>query len=238
LRRYAPLVVGGLVALVCLRFSVWQFGRLRERRDRNAVIEARLALPPVDFRSDVDTGVASPGTPEAGSWAFRRATASGVFDFDHELVVIARSRRGVPGIHVATPLVMSGGAVILVERGWVASPDARTVDLARLREADTAVVRGVLLEATRLASASRRGQAWPRLVRTALPEVLTGVYPDGVIDLFLRRTTLPETAPTAFRAVPLPELSDGPHLSYAIQWLAFAVIAVVGSVVLYRRLET
>ena len=34
---------------------------------------------------------------------------------------------------------------------------------------------------------------------------------------------------------PLPELSEGPHLSYAIQWFTFAVIAVAGFVVLALR---
>jgi surfeit locus 1 family protein len=34
---------------------------------------------------------------------------------------------------------------------------------------------------------------------------------------------------------PLPELSEGPHLSYAIQWFTFAVIALVGFVVLALR---
>ena len=34
---------------------------------------------------------------------------------------------------------------------------------------------------------------------------------------------------------PLPELSDGPHLSYAIQWFTFAAIAVAGCVVLALR---
>jgi cytochrome oxidase assembly protein ShyY1 len=35
--------------------------------------------------------------------------------------------------------------------------------------------------------------------------------------------------------VPLPELSEGPHLSYAIQWFSFAVVALVGSAILVRR---
>ena len=35
--------------------------------------------------------------------------------------------------------------------------------------------------------------------------------------------------------VPLPTLSEGPHLSYAIQWFSFAVVAFVGAVILLRR---
>ncbi|HEX5950122.1 MAG TPA: hypothetical protein VFZ96_03895, partial [Actinomycetota bacterium] len=35
--------------------------------------------------------------------------------------------------------------------------------------------------------------------------------------------------------VPRPELDEGPHLSYAVQWFIFATIALVGFVVLARR---
>jgi cytochrome oxidase assembly protein ShyY1 len=35
--------------------------------------------------------------------------------------------------------------------------------------------------------------------------------------------------------VPLPALSEGPHLSYAIQWFSFAVVALVGALILLRR---
>jgi surfeit locus 1 family protein len=31
------------------------------------------------------------------------------------------------------------------------------------------------------------------------------------------------------------DLSDGPHLSYAIQWFSFSLILLVGSTVLWRR---
>ncbi len=37
------------------------------------------------------------------------------------------------------------------------------------------------------------------------------------------------------RVVPPPGLSEGPHLSYAIQWFTFATIALVGYAVLVRR---
>ena len=35
--------------------------------------------------------------------------------------------------------------------------------------------------------------------------------------------------------VALPELSEGPHLSYALQWFLFAAVAIVGAAILVRR---
>ena len=34
---------------------------------------------------------------------------------------------------------------------------------------------------------------------------------------------------------PPPELTDGPHLGYALQWFAFGSIALIGWVILVRR---
>jgi cytochrome oxidase assembly protein ShyY1 len=53
-----------------------------------------------------------------------------------------------------------------------------------------------------------------------------------LLPVVLRRTDSPIPS---LRPVPLPEVTDGPHLSYAIQWFAFGVIALVGSVVLARK---
>src|SRR2546428_9648425 len=52
-----------------------------------------------------------------------------------------------------------------------------------------------------------------------------------------RSTLFPYT--TLFRSDlvywPAPELGDGPHLSYAIQWFAFAGIVIVGMGALLRK---
>ena len=41
--------------------------------------------------------------------------------------------------------------------------------------------------------------------------------------------------PNGIHRWPGPDLSNGPHLSYAIQWFSFAIIIAVGSVILFRR---
>jgi cytochrome oxidase assembly protein ShyY1 len=54
----------------------------------------------------------------------------------------------------------------------------------------------------------------------------------------LRRTEGPSGLPTGLAVPPLPALDDGPHLTYALQWFSFAVIAVVGGALLSRRPKT
>jgi surfeit locus 1 family protein len=210
------------VAAVCGRLGLWQLDRRERRQVRNQLVVTRSAMPPLELTADSD--------PD--SLVFRRVLLSGSFDFERQIVEVARSFRGTPAVNVVTPLLLPGGKAVLVERGSVLSPDARTVDLAKLVEPDSTVVVGVLIPVERGIAA---GYGWPRYVRHANPVELEAEYPYALFPLVLRRTDLPAAAPADLAVVPLPELTGGPHLSYAIQWFSFAVIAVVGSLVLFVR---
>lgn len=234
--RWGPLVLGTLVALGCARLGLWQLDRLEQRRARNAVIEARLAMPTVALSGDVSEALAADATEDASHpFAYRRASARGVFDFTRQLVVVGRTLEGVTGVYVVTPLRLRGGGAILVERGWVPSVNARAIDLGGVVEADTTTVEGVLLGYSTAGSAPPGESGWPRFERIPSPRRLAAVYPYPLARLVLRRTAVPEPAPGRMRGIPLPERSAGPHLSYAIQWFAFAAIAVVGAGALVWR---
>lgn len=222
MRRYWILAVALPVTAVCVRLGIWQLDRLSQRRARNDSIAARLEMSPFELTSE--------SGPD--SLAFRWVTVSGTFDFERQIVVVARSYDGVPAVNVVTPLLMRSGQAVLVERGHVPSPDAKTVDLDELAEPDTTEAVGVLVPVER---AVAPGNGWPRYVRNANPAGLQAEYPYELFPLVLRRTKLPTRAPARMEIVPLPELTGGPHLSYAIQWFAFAVIAMVGAGVLLWR---
>jgi len=229
-KRYAILLVGSLAAVVCVRLGFWQLDRLEQRRARNAAAEAQLALP---LLSVVDRE-----SLRIDSGAYRRVVARGTFDFEREIILLARSRRGVPGVHVVTPLLVDDSTAILVERGWAPSPNGRDIELSDFREPVDAAVEGVLLRP----SANRRQQTvpvgWPLYVLTADPEPFAAHYSYTLSPMLLRRTAASERMPSAMRLVALPERTGGSHLSYAIQWFTFATIALVGSILLFRRTPT
>ncbi len=229
MKRYLILVIAFAAAAVFVRLGVWQMHRLGERRARNAVIVERLAAPVVD----ASTLHARRGVD---SLRFRRAQTSGVFDFTREIVLTGRAHRGTPGVHLVTPLRLDDTVALLVERGWVFSPDGRTVDdPTAFLEPDTAEVSGVLLIPSVLPETPGRDRSWPYYARSIDWERLAPAYPYQLLPLVLRRTTIGDSLPAGMQRLAPPELSSGPHLSYAIQWFAFAVIALVGSVLLYRR---
>ncbi len=225
--RYLVLVVGVLTAAVCVRLGVWQLHRLDQRKARNAAFAAALAAPTIDLDAP---------SIAADSLEYRRVRARGAFDFEREIIVMARSHDGVPAVHVVTPFVLGDGTAVLVERGWVPSPDGRTVDLAPLREPGTRDVDGVVIPSSVSPAPGAPSRTWPRYVRSADPRQLASAFPYVLLPVVVRRTLVPPDGLSVVRPVPLPELTNGPHLSYAVQWFAFATIALVGCGALFGKL--
>lgn len=196
-----------LVAALCVRAGIWQLDRLGQRRARNAVQEARLALPAVEVRAGIPSDSAN----------LRRVTARGRYEYDAELTWPGRSFEGTPGVALITPLRLPDGAAVLVDRGWAPSPDAFHVDHAAFRELDTATVTGVARRLPRgrgdLDSAGLGAGFLPFVIELENAEPARG---------------LP-------RRWPAPSFDNGPHLSYAIQWFSFALIALVGTAVMIRK---
>lgn len=216
------LLTGATATFIAL--GAWQLGRLRERRAANAEALAQRALPPLSL----NTG--SHGAVQ------RRVTATGRWDYAHEVVLRGQTRRDAPGVTIATPLLLNGSdAAVLVVRGFAPSADAMTVALDSLREGELGSVRGVALELESRPDSgiplTRRGfTTWRTLdsaaVATRVPYPLLGVFVVAAGD------SAGEGWP---RRVEPPPISDGPHLSYALQWFGFALVTIIGGGFWLRR---
>ncbi|HYL21533.1 MAG TPA: SURF1 family protein [Gemmatimonadales bacterium] len=218
-RDRAALVGALLVAAACVRLGVWQLDRLHERRARNVAVLALRTEPPIAVSAALS----------ADSARDRRLTARGTYDYTRERLWYARSYEGVPGVDLVTPLRLPDGVAVLVDRGWAPSPDAYHVDHGAYREGDSAVVFGLGMLAPRA-----RGDVDPVALRDSLPYPLLPF----VIQQLPPSSALSRPLPPGLLRWPAPELSDGPHLSYVIQWFSFAVIIVVGSFALARKRGT
>jgi surfeit locus 1 family protein len=228
------IVVGGalalLVALACFGLGRWQLRRLEERRALNAAISRALESAPRPL------GAAPAGDPsQAPTFAYRRVRVTGTYDQSREVVVFGRHREGVAGNEVLTPLRLSGGGALLVDRGWV----PLSLDTPPIAEAPPPAgrveVTGILWPAEAEADPTPASTPVAQLrevdigrIRAQLPYPVAPVY----LRLQSQRPTQPRSLP---ERVPLPRLDEGPHLSYALQWFTFGAIAVIGYVVLARR---
>jgi surfeit locus 1 family protein len=221
------LILGlfGPAALVFARLGVWQMDRLRERRAANASALAERSLPPVTIR---DSGGADSGLVN------RRVTASGHYDDANPIVLRSRVYQGVPGIEIVSPLILGPGRkAVLVNRGFVPTPDAFTIALDSLREPGPVRVEGIALpigSGGGAPVAHGPETTWAALDREALGARL----PYSISPVYIRQ--LPDsTLPRFPRRLDPPALDDGPHLSYAIQWFSFSVMAVVFGIVIARQ---
>ena len=213
-------VIAVLAATLFVRLGIWQLDRLGQRRQRNALIEGRIARAPADW-SDT-TAV-----------RYRRVRISGVPDYEREIVLVGRSRDGSPGVNLVTPLRLRGSdTAVLVNRCWVYSPDATRVDQRAWREGDTLSVEGYVEAFTEPGPGDL--PAHQRLARRLSHQAVSARFPYPIAPAYVVAIQPDTTKPPPQRApvrahIPTPD--EGPHLGYALQWFAFALIALVGAVI-------
>lgn len=110
--RLIPTLFTVPAVLILLGFGIWQVQRLHWKEGLIARRDAAVAAPPIAPPQSLD---------EARGREFHRIVAEGVFRNDKELYLAAASDNGGAGYQVVTPLVMTDGRTMLVNRGFVPS---------------------------------------------------------------------------------------------------------------------
>lgn len=198
--------------------SRWQFERAEEERQERVSQDQESAR---DLR-DFEAALAAPS-----EWAPVRLT--GVFDEDSTTLIRQRPLDGRNGFLVASALMSPSGRVWVV-RGWIPSSGtaAGVVD-APAPPAGDITIDGRLRWAETLGSPAPTdlppGQA-SRLDPVALGADVTGVYVE--VERML-------PADEDLIVLPAPVFDETQNISYAVQWLIFAVIALVGWWFFLRR---
>ncbi|MBA2281583.1 MAG: SURF1 family protein [Acidimicrobiia bacterium] len=211
------LALGLVVLMVALGF--WQLRRLDERRDRNALVEQQAAQPPAPVESLVEPG---DGALVTDGLRFRAVSAAGEYDVAATTTVRA-TQDGAPGGYVLTPLELDGGRTVVVLRGF-AGTDAGGDVVRPAPPPGQVQVEGIVVPVDRL----------DRPTRTAIDNV--AVAAGDLLPVVLQASaSQPADAADQLLAVPRPDLGDGPHLGYAVQWFLFSAVGVVGYPLLLRR---
>ncbi|SED21927.1 Cytochrome oxidase assembly protein ShyY1 [Nocardioides exalbidus] len=215
---FALVVV--FLAWVAWRLGEWQFHRLDDRKQLNSIIERNEKAGPAPV-----TDVLTPGEPVTRADQWRIVEATGTYDVDDTVIVRYRTREGEAGVDVVVPLELADGSSLLVDRGWYATDNrgATSADVPAPPSGEVTVTGWVRQDAegdsthvsgksTRAVNSGEIGEALDR-------EVL-----GGWVDL---RSESPEPA-EALLPVELPELNNGPHFFYGLQWWFFGALAIFG----------
>ena len=224
--RWALLIV--FVALLGVAFvslGNWQLDRLAQRKEHNATTITNEQKPVQPYEQ-----VFTHPITDADQW--QRVEARGTFDADHQFVVRYRSNGGADGYEVLTPLRTASGAV-LVDRGFI--PLERGTRIPSVAPApptgEVTVVGHVRRnERGRRAATAPAGNQVRLINSDAIAVTLPYEIESGYIGLL---TVQPEQQ-GGFQPIQLPDLSEGPHFWYAVQWFLFTAIGVAGIVVFIR----
>lgn len=218
------------VAVVCLAVAFvnlgrWQLDRLQQRRDSNGVVVAHENAAVVDWRTIYTRPIT-----DADQW--QRVRVSGTFDAEHSFVVRYRSNNDQTGWEIVTPLRTADGNV-LISRGFAPRPPSqdfpRTAPPPPTGEVTlTGYVRRNEQGST---DAITPVDGQMRLINS---DAVATVLPYPLVNGYIGATEMTPAATDGLLPVNPPELTEGNHFSYALQWFSFALIAGIGLVVLIR----
>lgn len=206
---------------VCFQLGYWQYERHEDRLVRNDVIRANLAADPVPIESVV--GPEEPVTDES-EWVV--VQASGTYDPTSAATVKFLSRDGAPGADVVVPLRLDDGTAILVNRGWIPAENTGARPEIPGPPAGDVTITGWLRPNSRAGGeAVRINEGQVRAIdSTGFGESVGYPLRPGYLNL---RTEDP-AAGDAPALEPDPDLSQGVHFFYALQWWFFGLLGVVG----------
>ena len=230
-RRFNPplwsmlLTAFGLVVFVAL--GNWQLERAAYKQSMKDKFENRLAGEYELFR---------PGD-ETGDMQYRKLILKGSFDNEHHYLLDNQLHEGRAGYHVLTPLrLVDSDYVILVNRGWAAWGAAREPlpPISPATGGDR--VAGVISIPSKppllLGEFDAAGE-WPRLIPYIDFELLRAQYSEQILPFVLWLG--PEQPGSYVRNWNPVWLPPEKSRAYALQWFAFAALALLLFVILNLR---
>lgn len=220
LRRWLPWLAFVLVFTIGTSLlSWWQFARREERLELIAEVITNYGLPAVGFDELLPTG----------EWRddleWRSVTLSGEYLTEHAHLVRNRPLAGRPGFLMLVPFRLDDGRIIAVERGWLATgsrqdnPDRIPKILEPRKQIEVRLRAGE--------PDLNRSFVAGQLASIDLPELAERIDSDSlIVDFYGRVVSELPVEPEVATPMPDPSLSEGNHLSYALQWILFGVMAI------------
>lgn len=216
---------------VMVRLGIWQLDRLEQRRAFNARVQAQLAQPPLILDDETLQ-------QNLYDMEYRTVIVRGEYDFANQVALRNQAYQNRWGVHLLTPLKIKGtDQTVLVNRGWIPGEEFLSGNWSRFDQNGEVTIRGVIRRAQTRPDFGKRndpvpGAGEPPLKAWNLANVgaiARQMNYSVVSDVYIQQTEGEGQAAN----LPVPaqvelDLSEGPHLGYALQWFTFAAILGIG----------
>lgn len=221
------LVLVGVGVLV--RLGIWQLDRLEARRAFNARVSTQEAAPLLVLDSAV---LKDPNLPESlKGMEYRGVAVQGEYDFSHQVALRNQSWGNEWGVHLLTPLRITGSEQsILVDRGWIPAEAFKSGDWSAYDEPGSVTVHGIVRASQSRPDFGKKNdpegvlEAW----NFANVERIQAQTPYALLPVYIQQAPDPAWTSLPYRSLPEVELTEGPHMGYALQWFSFAAILGFG----------
>jgi len=216
--------VAVVFALVCVWLSQWQFARNEERSTQLELVARNYDAPPAPLSELIPAG----GEFDPGD-QWHPVTLVGEYDTASQLLVRNRPHGGTAAYEVLVPFHTDDGRVLLVDRGWLRpgadQPEPDAIPAAPEGPA-TVVVRLKAGEALPSSGRSAPEGQVPTIHLPLIGELIDDgdALIDSAYGLMVSEDPAPAEVPGVIAS---PSEDPGPHLSYAIQWILFAVMGFI-----------
>lgn len=220
-RRWVGFTAIVLVSIIGFGLlSRWQWTRADEQRAERLAISEAQVLQGVTSVNDLEE--------------FTRVRVSGEFSNQDTQLLRQRPLDGGNGYWVMTPLDTSGGIRIWVIRGWVgASTIATEVPAVPPAPAGTITVSGAVREFEAPLD-NVYGLPDRVIARMSREELSTPGFTKAVDNRVVQLISA-TPADDGIVIVPLPDVDEVQNVSYAVQWIIFALVAIIGWFIFLRR---
>jgi surfeit locus 1 family protein len=220
-----PSLAALLLVILTVNLGAWQLRRADEKRVLQSQRDEMAKTAPRTWL---------PGPTALAPVAGQSVQLRGEFLEQKTVLIDNRSRNGVAGLHVVTPLRLrnegaadSSESYVLVLRGWIARLPGEHKQLPSVKTpSGVQVVSGLALadlgKAPYLASGAPHslGSAWPHVDLSEYAK-LSGLT---IAPFVVRQFS--DTPDGLMRDWPLPANEVDKHLGYAFQWFALALTVV------------
>ena len=238
LNRSPALILVAALAMAALtaRLGWWQLDRAAQKTERQAVLDERRRLPPVDGADLARTAQV------LESQVYRRTVARGRWDAPRTVFLENRAMQSRAGFIVVTPLLLDDGRAVLVQRGWTPRDPVDRLRVPMPPTPDgTVEVHGIIAPPpTRLYEfdSSASGPVRQNLdIGSFAAETRLALAPLSLLQVDPPAgVAAREPADGLLRQWPAPAFGVHKHYGYAAQWFALSALTI-GLYVWFRILR-